>query len=119
GSKVHSHDACDPVFDAVVAAGRIDADSLWWRFRHQIHSRQPEQARRTLQWLGVDASSLDAILARPEAHFDGLTDDFSRTRAGRELALAALVRIARSDVPPAQVRFLRRFEHFSAQEREW
>lgn len=119
GSKVHSHDACDPVFDAVVAAGRIDADSLWWRFRHQIHSRQPEQARRTLQWLGVDTSSLDAILARPEAHFDGLTDDFSRTRAGRELALAALVRIARSDVPPAQVRFLRRFEHFSAQEREW
>lgn len=115
----HSHLACDPIFEAAVQQGKVGQDEAWWRFRRQIDSRQPEMARRTLQWLGVDPRPFGRALSHPAEYFDRLPQDFATTRAGRELALAALVRLARNDVPPAHVRFLRRFENFSVEEREW
>lgn len=115
----HSHPACDPVFETAVQQGKVAEDDAWWRFRRQIDSRQPDTARRTLQWLGVDPRPFGRVLSHPAEYFDRLPQDFAKTRAGRELALAALVRLARNDVPPAHVRFLRRFENFSVEEREW
>jgi soluble lytic murein transglycosylase len=118
-AQTQSHLACDDVFRAAITAGRIDEDTLWWRFRRQVDSRLPETARKTLHWLDVDTRTFALVLSHPEEYFDRLPPDFTGTRAGRELALAALVRLARSDVPPAHVRFLRRFDQFSAEERSW
>lgn len=114
-----SHASCDGVLKAAVDAGRVDTEAVWWRFRRQIDSREPDAARKTLAWLGVDARPLDRLLAKPADYFDKLPADFGKTRAGRELALAALVRLARSDVPPAHVRFLRRSEQFRPGEQAW
>ncbi|MDX5362595.1 MAG: lytic transglycosylase domain-containing protein [Pseudazoarcus pumilus] len=116
---VNSHLACDPVFEAAVQQRKVAEDDAWWRFRRQVNSRQPEAARRTLQWLNVDTRPFGGVLSKPEAYFDRLPTDFARSRAGSELALAALVRLAREDVPPAHVRFLRRFEDFSLEQRVW
>lgn len=118
-SATHHHATCNPVFEAVVQAGVVDAETVWWRFRRQINSRRPEDARTTLQWLGVDTRGFSAVLERPADYFDRLPAGFAKTRAGQELALAALVRLARSDVPPAHVRFVRRFEEFTVPQREW
>lgn len=118
-TQTQSHIACDEVFQAAVTARKIDEDAIWWRFRRQVDSRMPETARKTLQWVNVDTRSFGQALSNPEKYFDSLPADFAKTRANRELALAALVRIARSDAPLAHVRLLRRADDFTAEERAW
>ncbi|MBA4741156.1 MAG: lytic transglycosylase domain-containing protein [Azoarcus sp.] len=109
--------ACDPVLETAATTARVPVDEVWWRFRQQIDSRDPSPARTTLEWLGVgQARPLRQLLADPAGYLDRLPEDFHRSRAGRELALAALVRLARRDPPLAHVRLLRRAEHFTTDE---
>ncbi|AUN95922.1 lytic transglycosylase domain-containing protein [Pseudazoarcus pumilus] len=109
--------ACDAVLEAVATTAHVALDEVWWRFRQQIDSRDPSPAHATLEWLGVGQErALRQLLADPAGYLDRLPDDFHRTRAGRELALAALVRLARRDPPLAHVRLLRRAERFTADE---
>ena len=118
--KITHHPACDSAQRVAVAHGRISEDELWERFHHQIDTRAPQRARVTLSWLGGDVQALDRLLAKPEDYYERLPDDFAATRAGRELALAALVRIARhNNAPLAYARLLRHEERFSPTQRAW
>src|SRR5690606_12681202 len=113
--------SCEPVLAAAVSAGRIDENALWQRFRRPIDSRSPAAARTTLEWRGLpQAREIDRLIADPAAYFDQLPANFNATRAGRELAIAALVRMARKDeTASAYVRMLKREAAFSPPERAY
>ncbi|AYH45805.1 lytic transglycosylase domain-containing protein [Azoarcus sp. DN11] len=118
-----SHSACEPVFRTLVQAGYLGSDDLWWRARRQIDSRSPSNARTTLSWMNAaDAPALadfDRMMKSPAAWLDRLPPNFAVSRASRELALAALVRIAREDASSAYARFARIEERFGADERAY
>lgn len=104
-------EACEPVMRAAATLGVVDADAVWWRFRRQIDSRQPERARGTMAWLAQDqrpaAQRLDQALGSPAAFLDRMPANFAVTRSGRELAIVALTRLARQDAMAAYARFMR------------
>lgn len=118
-----NHNACEPVFRTLAFAGHISSDELWWRARRQIDSRSPSNARATLSWLPAhEAPALadfDRAVRNPGHYLDRLPANFAASRAGRELALVALVRLAREDVAAAHARFARIEERLSADERAY
>ncbi|MDY0012968.1 MAG: transglycosylase SLT domain-containing protein [Rhodocyclaceae bacterium] len=116
-----SPEACDPVLQALAADGRLDTEDLWWRFRHQMEGRRPAAAKGTLALLPAgqapDLAELERMLKSPALYLDRLPANFSVSRSGRELAIAALVRVAREDVRAAAARFARLDERFSGEEK--
>ena len=113
--------ACTTVIGQLAAAGRLDSEALWQRFRRQMEARRPRGAETTLGWLPAEAipepALLTALLKDPERYLENLTPGFERSRTTRELALAALGQVARSDPRAAYMRFVRISEHFPPDER--
>lgn len=116
-----AHTACEPVLAAAVTSGRIDENAAWQRFRRQIDSRRPAASRATLEWMGLpQAREIDRLIADPAAYFDQLPANFNTARAGREMAIAALVRMARKDeTAAAYIRMLKRETDFLPAERAY
>ena len=113
--------ACVPVFAALFDAGRLTEDEVWLRARRHMELRRPGLARSTLALLPASAqppsNALDDIVSNPTRWLDRQPANFSITRLGRELALMAIARRARSDVRGAE-RSLEVIAHrFSAGER--
>ncbi|MBX3680908.1 MAG: lytic transglycosylase domain-containing protein, partial [Rhodocyclaceae bacterium] len=83
--------------------------------------RRPAVARSLKAWLPTDEvpaeGDMERMLAGPESYLDRLPINFAITRGGREMAIAALVRVAREDALAAYVRFSRLNDRFSAAER--
>lgn len=122
-SLVNNHAACNDVLGGLALRGGITQDQVWWRFRRQIDSRTPERARTTASWLPAGAAparaTLDQVLKTPGPYLDRLPANFAATRAGRELALVALTRIAREDPTAAYVQLLRIGERLTNEERTY
>jgi soluble lytic murein transglycosylase len=98
--------ACAPVFAALFDGGRLTEDEVWQRARRHMELRRPGQARATLALLPASAQppggALDDIVSNPSRWLDRQPANFSITRRGRELALMAIARRARSDVRGAE-----------------
>ncbi|MBS0543198.1 MAG: transglycosylase, partial [Proteobacteria bacterium] len=95
---IDSPPACEPTLRAAVELGLVGEDDVWWRARRQVEGRTPAAARTTLTWLpsGMPAmGEFDQAVRSPAQYLDRLPANFAVTRAGRELALAALARMAR------------------------
>jgi hypothetical protein len=103
-----AHPACDTPLRAAVDAGAVDEDRVWWRIRRQIDTRKPEAALASLSLLPAASAparaDLEQAIRSPAPWLDRLPPNFAVARAGRELALAALVRLAREDVGAARLR---------------
>ncbi|MDR0717540.1 MAG: lytic transglycosylase domain-containing protein [Azoarcus sp.] len=102
------HAACAPALRAAMNKRKISADDVWRLFRRQVDSRAPANARVTLAWLdegGIKA--FDRLVRKPKQYLDRLPASFAASRAGRELAMAALARLAREDVNAAHIRLQR------------
>ncbi len=116
-----SHSACETAMRATVASGRVSEDDVWWRARRQIDTRKPAAAADTLAWLppgsAPDATAFAQAIRSPAQYLDRLAPNFAVSREGRELALAALVRVAREDPRAAYVRLLRIQDRLGAEER--
>lgn len=116
-------DACDLALRSAVERGAVDAEQAWWRIRRQIDSRSPQAVFRSLTLLppgeAPSHAELDQAIRSPAPWLDRLEPNFAVTRAGRELALAALVRLAREDIPAARVRLLRIQDRLQATERNY
>ncbi|HNC66547.1 MAG TPA: transglycosylase, partial [Thauera aminoaromatica] len=98
---------CDTPLRAAVDSGAVDEERVWWRIRRQIDTRKPEAALASLSLLPAGNAPAHADLAQairsPAPWLDRLQPNFAVSRAGRELALAALVRLAREDVSAARL----------------
>lgn len=103
-----AHGACDIVLGAAVGSGAVVTEEVWWRFRRQVDSRNPSSARNTLEWLNeANPAAFDQAIRSPAQYIDRLPANFAVSRAGRELAVAALVRLARDDHAGAHTRLIR------------
>ncbi|MDR2689759.1 MAG: lytic transglycosylase domain-containing protein [Azoarcus sp.] len=114
----HIPPPCDPILRHAIAQGVVTNEDIWRRFRGQIDTRQPERARATLAW--VDAASIaafDQMLKKPVRYLDRLPANFATARGARELALAAIIRMARADIPAAHKRLLQIAPRLSESER--
>lgn len=114
--------ACEPTLRAAVELGLVSEDDVWWRIRRQIEGRSPASARPTLTWLpsGLPAiGEFDQAIRSPAQYLDRLTANFAVSRAGRELALGALARLAREDARSAYVRLLRIQDRLDGNERAY
>ncbi|QDF95652.1 transglycosylase [Azoarcus sp. DD4] len=120
---VDSHTACETALRATLSAGLVGADEVWWRIRRQVEGKNPGQARATLAWLPVgnapQSAAFEQAIGSPAAYLDRLPPNFAVSRAGRELALAAIVRLARDDLAGAYGRLIRLQDRLETGERAY
>lgn len=92
---------CVPLMDQLVANKRLGADDAWERMRRLLEARKLVQAKQFVRYLPKgqepDARTLDTIADKPARHIARLPANFAATRLGREMALFAISRMARSD----------------------
>jgi len=116
-------DHCDTVIGLLAQQGRLDEETLWRRFRDQMSPRTVRGAEQTLGWLPVaqmpDPAALKLILKDPDRYLSKVRPGFERSRAERELVLAAIGRLARSDPKTAYMRFVRLSERLKPEERSY
>ena len=113
--------ACDTALQAAYASARVSEDDVWRRARRQVDTRKPDNARLTWSWLPADTAPLgtevEQALKSSTAWLERLPPNFAVTRAGRELVLAALTRVARADPRVAYTRLLSVQDRLAAEER--
>jgi soluble lytic murein transglycosylase len=118
-----ANEGCLPVLRMAALQRSVDEEALWQHFRLQIDSRSPDRAQMTLAWIdGKDAaqdSTLTQAIRSPATFVDRLAPNFAVNRRGRELAIAALVRLARSDPLAAYARFTRLSDRLSHEDRRY
>lgn len=118
---VDAHDACQPLLQSAAANGHVSEDALWWRIRRQADSRTPDRVYVSASWLAPsqrpDFKALEQAIGSPAPFFDRMSPNFGVTRAGRELAMIALTRLAREDAGAAYARFVRINDRLSHEER--
>lgn len=120
---LNAHEACEPVLRAAATLDAVTEDEVWWRIRRQVDSRSPDNARATIAWLPSSqrpvTRDLDQALGSPAAYLDRMPVNFAVTRSGRELAIAALTRLARQDAMAAYARFVRINDRLGHDERSY
>lgn len=101
--------ACGPVLRAAVGRGRVSEEKVWQLFRRRADTRSPSRARPILDSLAGSAAVKNYRLAlrNPRRYLDRLPKKWANSRSGREVALVAVARLARTDVDAAHARFLR------------
>lgn len=118
-----AHEACHPLLQSAAANGHVSEDALWWRIRRQADSRTPDRAHVSASWLPntqrPDFKALEQAIGSPGPFFDRMPPNFAVTRAGRELALIALTRLAREDAGAAYARFVRINDRLAHDERSY
>ncbi|MEK7736276.1 MAG: lytic transglycosylase, partial [Pseudomonadota bacterium] len=113
--------SCMPLMEQMIAAERIGADDIWKRLRRLLEEKKLVPARHTAAYLPADqrpaAKTLNAIAERPLLYLETLPAKFASTRLGREMALYAVQRLARSDAAGAAARWQKIQDSFSDSER--
>ncbi len=120
---VNAPAACNDVLKAIVKARLVNDDAVWWRFREQMQLRNPAVAKETLGWFASNADpgpqAFKQIVSAPATYLDRLPANFASSRKGRELAIAALIRLMRTDLDGARRRFTRVQDRLKAEERAY
>jgi soluble lytic murein transglycosylase len=115
-------EACDPVFAVLIARGTISVDDRWARYRLAVEAGNVRLAQQiagdlpAADWIG--ARDFQRVDAKPVAEL--AKGGFRwKGRDGRELALYALDRGARSDPDGARAAWLKWRDRLTEPERDW
>ncbi|MBI5898013.1 MAG: lytic transglycosylase domain-containing protein [Rhodocyclales bacterium] len=115
--------ACEQLVDQLVAGGGLGAEEVWQRVRRLFEAKRVGAARTAAAYLpashGWDGRGLEAIAQAPARHLDKLPAGWDAKRGGREVALFAVQRLARSEPQAAAKRFLRIEARLSDEERAY
>ena len=115
--------ACELLVDQLVAGAGLSVEEVWQRVRRLFEAKRVGAARGAAAYLpasqGWDGRGLEAIAQAPARHLDKLPAGWDTRRGGREVALFAVQRLARSDPQDAARRFVRIEERFPAEERAY
>lgn len=115
-------DACDSLMDALVADGLIGEDDVWARIRSALEAGKVTVARRTAEYLppskALSPADLAAANDNPRRFLERKNLDLN-TRAGREMALFALLKMAKSSPAQAYYQYSRLQDHFTEAERAY
>ena len=102
--------ACELLVDQLVAGAGLSVEEVWQRVRRLFEAKRVGAARGAAAYLpasqGWDGRGLEAIAQAPARHLDKLPAGWDTRRGGREVALFAVQRLARSD-PQDAARSLR------------
>lgn len=115
--------ACEVLVDRLVAAGELKVEEVWQRVRRLFEAKRVGAARSAAAYLpaseGFDGRGLESIAQFPARHLEKLPAGFAARRGGREVALFAVQRLARSDPQDAAKRFGRIESRFTDEERAY
>ena len=117
--------ACEALANQLAEAGNLSVDEVWQRIRRQLEGKRAGAARTSAGWLpagegwGEASRGLEGVLQNPARYLERLPAGFAATRAGREAALAAVQRLARSDVAAAAQGLERIESRLTAEERAY
>jgi len=113
-------DSCDPLFDALVRSQQLSVEDVWTRVRLALEAGQAGLAGRVAAFLpkgqAPDAGLLAAIAGNPAAHLTDARLEL-KSRAGREAAMFAVHRLARSSPQQAAAHWTRLAPRFPEDER--
>ncbi|MBI4754745.1 MAG: lytic transglycosylase domain-containing protein [Betaproteobacteria bacterium] len=114
---------CNAALDALLAHGRVTTEEIWQRLRRAHAARRVARAHQLTAWLPADqapdAKAMEAAADHPQRYIDRLKPNFAAHRSGRELAILALQRLARSDVERAAAEWESLRARFTPEERAW
>lgn len=115
--------SCGPVFDSLIEAGKLSSEEIWARLRLTLEQGNPSAARSVAERLPkaqgkILLDHLEAAAEAPQRFAERLPVDL-KSRAGRELVLFALYRLARSEPDGAKSRWEEIQGRFSVPEREY
>ena len=139
-SLTFAHSACSPVLREAIVQGKVTTNDAWQLFRRRVDTKSPARARTVLGWIAPDSvKTFEQAVRNPKGFLDCrgadsvktskrgarnqkrtldcMSPKFASTRAGREMALVALTRLARTDVSGAHTRFQRISGQFTLEER--
>ncbi len=115
--------ACEQLVDQLVAAGGLGVEEVWQRVRRLFEAKRVGAARTAAAYLpageGWDGRGLESIAQAPARHLDKLPVGWDARRGGREMALFAVQRLARSEPQDAAKRLARIEDRFPAEERAY
>ena len=122
-SLMDTPESCARVFQSLVKGGRFSAEDVWQRFRRQVEAKRFTGARQTLGWLADDQTSGSAALTQalenPARYLASPAARVPAGRAGREFAMAAVVRLARTDLRESMVRWQSIDQAFKEEDRAY
>jgi len=111
---------CNRLFDAMQAAGVVDEQAIWQRFRMATAKNRVTLARAIIKRSKGYQSSHKALVSAayksPEKFLKKRQAGFN-TKFGREVNLFALVRLAKKDTWDAVVAYKKLAKHFRADEK--
>jgi soluble lytic murein transglycosylase len=114
-------EACLPVIERLIADKRLGVEDIWERLRRLLETNKLAAAKQTAAYLpsgqAPAAKTLEAVAAKPLRHLVLLPSDFAASRQGREMALFAVQRLARSDPSQAARQWKGIEDRFSAADR--
>lgn len=116
-------ESCHQFMLALISESRVDHEAAWERVRRLAEGRRVTAAKAVVPWLPPgeqpDLAALELAVNSPEAYLNRLPKNFSIRRGGRELAMIAIARLARSDAAGAATRWQSIAQRFSTDERGW
>ena len=115
-------DSCDVLMDALVAEGVIGEDDIWARIRSALEAGKVTVARQSAEYLppgkALSRNDLSAANDNPRRYLERKNLDLE-TRAGREMALFALLKMAKSSPAQAYFQYARLSDQFNDAERAY
>ena len=116
-------DSCSPLFDLLVTAGMLSIDDLWTRIRLALEVGQVGLARRVAAWLPAGQAPeprvLESIASNPAGYLQRQPSFGLKNRAGREVVMFAVHRLARTTPQQAARHWAKLEERFSPDERAY
>lgn len=114
-------EACRTPMERLARGGELTADELWLRLRRNLAQGRLNEARIVAGWLPAQAApawrSVEAVAEHPARHLAKLPENFAARRSDRELAMFAVLRMAKSDIRVAATRWADIESRFAADER--
>lgn len=108
--RVNNHTACQPVLRTLAIERHASVDDLWWRIHRQLEQRDTAPALATLGWLPAreapPVAEFSRAMANPGQYLTRVQPNQLTQRSTRELALAAIVRLARENTEAAHLHLL-------------
>ena len=115
--------ACETLVDRLVAAGGLTVEEVWQRMRRLFEAKKVGAGKTAAAYLpaseGFSGSGLEVVAQNPQRYLEHLPAKFDVTRGGREIALMAVQRLAKSDPQEAARRLARIESQFSPEERAY
>lgn len=114
-------ESCLAPLGRLVANGTVSGEAAWERLRRQLALGRLKEARAIAGWLPAGEApswrKMEAVVDHPARHLAKLPARFATNRAERELAMFAVLRMARVDTRVAATRWRDIETRFGASER--